>query len=894
MIVIKRPVGLLLFISATVIGSITYASVNTATNTNTSTSTSRNSETVKSESGLDLTTTPIESIAFPELTNQQIGEYLGWMPDENAAQYCKGYFLEQPIDYTVQLPEGVNPDEIDPGKIPVQITAQEGDLFVKGKSSLTGDVQVSQFNRELQADSASLFRDDQGEIKQIDLQGRVHMQQPEKLVIADNASVPIEDGKVLHLTLNDVIYRVSLNSLHQSNQLVTPTDTESEANTPKKITSLVGWGRAKEVKEQGSDVLALKEATYSTCPPNDKACMWHISAYKLVIDKEKDQGRAYASTLWVKQVPVMFLPYFSFPLDDQRKSGFLYPSFMQSTNNGFSVSAPYYLNLAPNYDVTLTPTYYSQRGFYLGSQWRYLTPGTSGYLDAGIAPDDHKFADFKTNAESDYAGNPNLGDLEDSSTTRTGMHWVNNTILNKEWSSNIDFSYVSDDYYTEDFSQSFSQASNYQLLQKADVNYYGTHWTFNGLLNNYQTLHPVDQDTISNQYARLPELNFNADYPDQLSNTDLTWQSQFDYFYMEANPGDSTDPVIGSRLNLEPGISMPFRQSYGYITPSIELSTTAYQLQDEGAGNPSNPSRVLPLLDIDSGLYFDRDTTLLGHNYTQTLEPRLYYLYVPYTDQDDLPDFDSILYTLNYDRLFQNNRFSSVDRIGDANQFSLGLTSRFFDQDTGDEKLRFSIGDAWYLSDRKVSLCTSSACQQQDTEEFSPVVSTINYWLTPQWSINSDWAYDFSETMFDNGTLTIGYMKDRRRVINFGYSYAAQGNIYTSDTDDEDLYNLSQIHASYAWPLSEQWNSLGSIDLSPSYGNGAAYIMGLEYDACCWGLRFLMSQQLTGVENGENQYDTVYYMQFVLKGLGSLNSRNSSGLIAENINNYNDDFVRVF
>ena len=874
MIVIKRPLGLLLLFSTALLSAVTYASAK--------------------DKKMEEKNASLGSIYFSMLSNAQVGHYLGWVSDEEDVGYCGGYFVEQPIRYRFELPNNLSENDLAGTPIeqtPIQITALEGDLLLKGKSVLSGNVEVTQFNRQLTADSAAIYRNDHGDITQIDLEGSVRMHQPEKLVIANKATVPLENSKVHDLTLSDVIYRVSLDGITTESPVSRPCEVEKE---PTKSTQLMGWGRAKEVKEESPEVLSLKKASYSTCPPTDKSCAWHITAYQLVLDKESERGKAYASTLWIKKMPVMFLPYFSFPLDNQRKSGFLYPNFMDSSNNGFSLSIPYYADLAPNYDLTLTPHYYSERGLFLDSQWRYLTRSTSGSFDFGVAPDDKKFDDFQQSAQTSYAGRPELSDLEDSSTTRQGLHWLNYTNFNKQWSSNIDYNYVSDDYYTQDFSQSFNQDANYQLLQQGDIKYYGTHWMFQGLMKNYQTLHPVDQDTINNQYARLPELNLNADYPDQLSNADLTWRSQFDYFYMDENPGETTEPVIGSRINLQPGISMPFRQSYGYITPTVELSTTAYQLENEGENNPNNPSRVLPLLDIDSGLYFDRDAHLMGHHYTQTLEPRLYYLYVPYQDQDDLPDFDSILNTLNYDRLFQHNRFSSVDRIGDANQFSLGLTSRLFDQDSGDEKLRVSVGDAWYLHDRQVNLCTSSTCEEQDTEEFSPVASTVNYWLTKQWSVNSDAAYDFNQTMFDNGTVTVGYAKDKRRVINFGYSYSTQGDIYTDNTDDSDLYNLSQLHASYAWPINQQWNSLGSVDVSPSYGNGISYLLGAEYDACCWGVKFFMSQQIVGVDNGDYQYDRTYYVQLVLKGMGSLNSRNANDLVQKNIDNYNDDFVRVF
>ena len=340
---------------------------------------------------------------------------------------------------------------------------------------------------------------------------------------------------------------------------------------------------------------------------------------------------------------------------------------------------------------------------------------------------------------------------------------------------------------------------------------------------------------------------------------------------------------------------MPNNKPYGYLTPGLQVDSTSYQLSHPTEGDPADPTRVLPLFDIDSGLYFDKETSFWGQSYTQTLEPRLYYLYVPYENQNDLPDFDSTLYTLTYDQLFQNNRFSSVDRIGDANQISYGTTTRFIDQNSGAEKMNFSIGEILYFQDRQVSLCDTESCNQQDTEEFSPIVAQTNYFLSQHWSFTGDTAYDPRVQDFQNASTTIHYKHDEQRVINLGYSFVGQGDLYTDQYDDDtNLANLSQIHASYAWPLVAQWNTLGSVDWDTTYTNGVSFMFGAEYSACCWGLSFMVNQELTGVNEGQNQYDRVYYIQFVLKGLGEVNSRDSSSLVAQNIENYQNNFLEAF
>lgn len=845
-------------------------------------------ETATVEKSLVYTDTLEDPSNFSTLGNINIGQYLGWISDDSANS-CGGYYLAPPLLYSGPTPSDGTPIE----KVPVQISAESGQFYFKGKSTLSGNVLVMQPDKQILADNAYVYRDANGNLKDINMLGNVHIQEPGKLLIADVATVPIKDEAISHFSLYDVIYRVTLKRLQTEpleNTLATPKE-----KTATKETGLTAWGYAKQIEQTAPDQLDLRHASYSTCPPDNKTCAWHLTANDLHLDKTQGRGTSYHSILWLRHLPVMYLPYFSFPLDDRRKSGFLYPAFTNSSNSGYSFVIPYYLNLAPNYDLTLYPNFYEERGTYLNSNFRYLTTNSVGNVDFGILPEDRKFKQFQKDALTEYASGDQLTALENDSDTRTNFHWLDDTQFTSNWTGHVDYSRVSDDYFLEDISQSNINQSDDQLLQQGNINYYGQYWTFQGLLKNYQTLHPINQDPIYNQYARLPELDFNSDIPDQIQGVDYGLSSQFDYFYIAENPDETTIPTTGYRFNMQPGVKLPHERTYGYFTPGLQVDSTSYQLSHPTEGDPSDPTRVLPLFDIDTGLYFDRDTSVWGESYTQTLEPRLYYLYVPYENQSNLPDFDSTLYTLTYDQLFQNNRFSSVDRIGDANQISYGTTTRFIDQNAGTEKMNFSIGEILYFQDRQVSLCDTDACNAQDTEEFSPIVAQTNYYLSQHWSFSADTAYDPSQQNVQNSSTTIHYKKDERRLINLGYSYVPQGYLYTNQYNgDTDLVNLSQIHASYAWPLAAQWNTLGSVDWDTSYTNGVSFMFGAEYSACCWGVSFMVNQELTGVNNGENQYDRVYYVQFVLKGLGEVNSRDSSSLVAQNIENYQNNFVQAF
>ncbi|MFN3234485.1 MAG: LPS-assembly protein LptD [Gammaproteobacteria bacterium] len=828
---------------------------------------------------------------FASMDNITLGEYLGWVTDPSL-NVCRGYYVEAPFHYSGKGKVGDSYD-----KTPIELSAKYSDYHIHGKSVFTKNVTLTEPQRKLTADKAYLYTNQKGKLQKVRLEGNVKMHEPGKVLYADVVVIPIETGKK-RFTLVNVAYRISLDVFSQDLQHI-PED------KPSTYSGLAAWGRAKQVEKNKPKELVLNKATYTTCPPNVKTCAWHLRANKIVLNKETGTGYAYNTTVFAKWLPIFYSPYLRFPIDNRRKSGLLFPTFSHSQNSGYSVTTPFYLNLAPNYDATIYPNYYEKRGMQWGGELRLKTSNSYATLTGSVLPHDREFSSFQDDAQRDYGSSTDpktiseLGKLQDDSDTRTGFRFTDKTTFNEYWEASADYNYVSDDYYLQDLSGSFAEPSDNQLLREGRVNYYGKNWSFLGLLQGYQTLHPVNQDPVYNQYARLPELNLSADYPDLPKGLEYTMNTEYDYFDLKLNPGDTTTPVRGSRVNVRPGLSLPITKPFGFMTPSIQLDATGYDLShagtdSDGDNNPSSPTRVLPIFSVDNGLYFDKNTSLFGHGYTQTLEPRLYYLFVPYENQDDLPDFDSQLMTLTYQQLFQNNRFSSVDRIGDANQVSLGATTRFIDDQTGNEKFRFSLGDILYFRDRHVELCTTEECEERDDQRISPVVGEMTYHFNPKWSFTADALYNVTQTLFENASATFQYKPTEKTVFNLAYTFVHEGNIYTESDEDDELYNLSQIHASVALPLTEKWNTLAGVDYNLNYGNGVSYLVGAEYNSCCWGVRFLVDQALTGVEDGENEYNRTYYLQFVLKGLGAFGNSNPESLIGSNISGYNDSFTRAF
>lgn len=367
----------------------------------------------------------------------------------------------------------------------------------------------------------------------------------------------------------------------------------------------------------------------------------------------------------------------------------------------------------------------------------------------------------------------------DADNTRSYFNFQNTSKFNEHWSSHLNYTHYSDDYYLEDFGSTPQELSLNQILQQADVDYADQHWNFTAMLQGYQTLHPVDRVFVSNLYNRLPELDLNSDYGNLWDGLDFSTRNSFTYFYQYKNPGTEIAPVDASRVIVDPKLSWPHYASDGYFIPSVDFDLTDYRFQNQIFGQDPEHLRTLPRVDIDSGLFFDRDLKIGNDNFDQTLEPRLFYLYVPYTDQSMIPIFDSGIVPFTYDQLFRNNRFSGDDRIGDANQISYALTSRFIDDETGQEKLRLSIGEIYYLENRRVTLCSTPgnpSCSDfnagqvgatPENEQFSPIAGLATYYLVPHWSLNGDLAWDPTIHKTNTADFYLQYKPDERFLINF-------------------------------------------------------------------------------------------------------------------------------
>ncbi len=591
-------------------------------------------------------------------------------------------------------------------------------------------------------------------------------------------------------------------------------------------------GEARSITKINDDRTEFEDLVYTSCDPGDSG--WHMRASELEIDRESGLGTATHARLYMKDVPFLYLPYFQFPIDDRRMSGILAPSIGYADQTGGSFILPVYWNQAPNYDMTITPAWYDKLGVQLSTENRYLFDGHNGQLDLSYI-DDRDFGD-----------------------SRWFKQWRHNTRLPLDVSAGLLLAEVSDKDYFDDFSTVAPQYSNTEHLERyLQFNRGGDFWESELLWQDYQTLND-DTAVTDRPYNRLPRFTFDAQ--------PAAWESGLETpIFFEWAEFDRDDSVTGRRSHLVPALRLRSEESWYFIEPELQLAFTDYALEDNPEGNSQN--RALPTLALDTGLIFDRDT---GSNrqWRQTLEPRLYFLYTPYEDQDDIPEFDTSLVANTYNNLFRNNRFNGADRIGDARQVTFGLASRVFTNENGGELLNARAGQIYYFEDRRVSLDGN-----REDDNRSDIITEVDFWPMSTITLSARLVYEPDESEFIDRDFSISYA-DNGLAANLGYYFT------------EEV--LEQALISLAYPINERWEVVAKLHQSLKFDEPVENLFGISYESCCWGFKMLAGQ--TGDEDLDfAEADNSIYFEFTFKGLGQAGD-NIDGQLFDAIPGYRPAF----
>jgi LPS-assembly protein len=632
----------------------------------------------------------------------------------------------------------------------------------------------------------------------------------------------------------------------------------------------------------------LANPTYSTCPAGDED--WQLSANEIELHTEEGYGEGKHVVMKFKGVPIGYTPYINFPLNDERKSGFLMPRIGSSDGNGFELSTPYYFNIAPDQDATITPRLMSDRGLMLGGQYRYLSENHSGEI-YGEWLNDSSYDDEREASEVNYReGTSNTVGIDvepnDISKNRGAFSMQQRANWSNGWSGLVDYNYVSDNYYLDDFGNNLRDKSETSLKRDATLRYNGSNYNFMTRVQGYQGL-----TATTHTYSRLPQMTFSANQTYSPYGIDIATGFDSEFVMFAQNWDDPVkqdgERVEAKRLHFRPRISAPFSNSYSFVTPKLSLDMVTYKLDNEdvdssnnGNWDDDNPSRIEPVFSLDSGLFFDREFTLFGNAMQQSLEPRLFYLYVPEDDQSDIPVFDSGQYTFTFNQLFRENRFSGRDRLGDANQLTAAVTSRFIKDDTGSELLSASIGQIYYFEDREVTLNYdrngNPVQSRKDTDSSSSIAGEIRSRFAPNWYTSYSLLYDPHDGgSTEESRYRLQYKSDRYHIANLDYSYVA---------DDYE-----QVELSAYWKLTSNWRALAhwyyslydaQANQQPDDARDGYTLdtkLGVEYDSCCYAIRLIAGREQDDYYSDSENY---IMMELQFKGLGSI--AQSTGGISSN------------
>lgn len=689
--------------------------------------------------------------------------------------YAQNFWETCPIPAQAFKPaKPLRPADLD--KMAVYLEADQALFREQGDSELTGNVYISQNDQELRATQA-LYNRQTGKVL---AQGEVTFKSPTAHVTSQQLEYNLNSGLG---SLTDVAYLLN----------------GSE-----------GRGASSELIQESPQVTRLKNASYTTCPVGVNS--WSLKAEEIKLDRSTEQGTARKVTLQINDQAFLYLPYFSFPLTDQRKSGFLIPNFGTNEQSGLRVSAPYYWNLAPNYDLTTTINMFSKRGLQLENEFRYLTELQRGVVQYDVLPSDQE----RNNELRYHFDIQHLSQFDEHHQLK------------------LQAAGVSDKNYFDDLGNSLAVSSIVNLERTLSYTSDNEEWDFSALAQSYQIL-----DTSSENYARLPQLQ--ATWTPQSAEHMPKLSASSEYTYFSRNKGDN-----GHRLDTQVTLKQRFENSAAFIEPKLKFAQTSYQLEQ---ATKKNITRSLPTVAVDAGLFFERP--LKEGKRLQTLEPRIYYTYTPYRNQAAIPVFDSSERTLSYSQLFTDNDFTGKDRIADNNRLSVSMTTRVQELDKGREIFRASMGQMYYFADRQVSLPNETT----KTGTRSELVMEMAGELNDSTKVSGTAFGDVAAKQVSASQFRVSYQDQKQRILNLGYSQR------------KGEYESAQI--AFATPVTKNWTLVGAHEQDLKNERSLETLAGLEYQSCCWKSRLAVRNYLL---SDNTTYDDAVFAELELKGLGSFGS----------------------
>ncbi|HAT2581221.1 TPA: LPS assembly protein LptD [Citrobacter freundii] len=747
-------------------------------------------------------------------------------------------------------------------ELPVTINADNAKGNYPDDAVFTGNVDIAQGNSRLQADEVQLHQkqaEGQPEpIRTVDALGNVHH---------DDNQVILKGPK-------------GWSNLNTKDTNIWEGDYQ--------MVGRQGRGKADLMKQRGENrYTILENGSFTSCLPGSDT--WSVVGSEVIHDREEQVAEIWNARFKLGPVPVFYSPYLQLPVGDKRRSGFLIPNAKYSTNNYFEFYLPYYWNIAPNMDATITPHYMHRRGGIMWeNEFRYLTQAGAGLMEFDYLNSDKVYEDE----------NP-----KDDNSRRWLFYWQHSGVMDQVWRFNVDYTKVSDTSYFNDFDNKYGSSTDGYATQKFSVGYAVQNFDATVSTKQFQVFDAQN----SNSYSAQPQLDVNY-YQNDVGPFDTRIYGQAVHF---VNTNDNRPEA--TRLHLEPTINLPLSNNWGSINTELKLMATHYQqnniseyqsfARNNYRNNPTpdnlntlnaansleeSVNRVMPQFKVDGKLVFERDMEMLAPGYTQTLEPRAQYLYVPYRNQSNIFNYDSSLLQADYSGLFRDRTYGGLDRIASANQVTTGVTSRVYD-DAAVERFNISVGQIYYFTESRTG--DDNIKWENDDKTGSLVWAGDTYWrISDRWGLRSGIQYDTRLDSVATSSSSIEYRRDENRMLQLNYRYASSEYIQATlpsyySTAEQYKNGISQVGAVASLPIADRWSIVGAYYFDTNVNKAADSMLGLQYNSCCYAIRFGYERKLNGWDNTQKHaiYDNTIGFNIELRGLSSNYGLGTNQMLRSNI-----------
>ena len=691
------------------------------------------------------------------------------------------------------------------GKFPISLEADNVEAQGQELVTLSGNAEVSQGRQTIVADELKYYRE------------------TDRVVATGNVEMISESGNYLSSESVDVHAPTQIGTLRNTDFKLAKSLTSKDGIDTVQMESR---GSAEVVNLEGEGLVRLENAKYTNCAEGKDDVM--IYARELELDQNAGVGKARGATIRFLGVPIFYAPYISFPINDERKTGFLTPGFGSDEESGNVVEIPWYWNIAPNQDATITPRYYSDRGVQLALEYRHKSEVSDTFIYGEVLPSDDLFEDQD----------------RELLTLRHTQNFTDDIV------GRINYNDVSDVDYFEDLRNDVRYFSATYVPRDVSLSYSGRYVQVGARANEYQIIDPIISENRK-PYERLPSLTFRTSLPEG------PWGMKYGFTGSYTNFSHSSR-IEGTRTGVSSYASLPFENIWGYITPKVSLHHRTYSLDNTAEGVEDSPSYTVPIFSVDAGIYFEKNTSWFGDGALQTLEPRVFYAYAPDEDQSDVPIFDTSQVSLNnFGNIFRENRFYGEDRVGDTNQITLGLTTRIIDNESGDQRLKASFGQLYLIDDLEQNLRSN----QKIESGLGDFLAEVRTESKGAWTTYSFVQYDHDLSEIRTARFAFGYepKDDSRKNVNVGYYYSNRINS-TRDVD--------QLTINANWPISDRWQFFGSERYSIEDSESLSRTLGLEYNSCCWKLRFTGQERINNRDLEDKR--TAFFVELELTSLGKV------------------------